>query len=240
MTAVRSPLIPDLGSDPEPDALIKEARRRQRRRYLAIALATATLIGGIGGVIAASSRGHRHPPGGQRGPSTPQAVRVSPQEHAPILAPALKAAWTNVLTWPVGFPAFGPYGGPKAYVDHLNAGHLSLHRFPWIAGGDYNPYVIAVGRKLVYVGSGGTMTISADLKGKPRVVGATTPFFAPSAVPGYVWLEFDGESGPLIRLPSDAIKLVEGTDAGLLIEVLRGSNDAVALWSPGAASRDLP
>jgi len=49
-----------------------------------------------------------------------------------------------------------------------------------------------------------------------------------------------GRPGPVITLPKGAVNLVEGTDAGLLLEIRRGHNFGLALWNPGAAPRALP
>jgi hypothetical protein len=75
------------------------------------------------------------------------------------------------MLWPVGYPAFGPDFAPPAYVADLTTGQLSQRPVPAIAGGDYQPYVINVGTRLVYVGSAGTMTIRATLKSRPGVLG---------------------------------------------------------------------
>jgi hypothetical protein len=115
---------------------------------------------------------------------------------------------------------------------------------------------VQAGRWLVYVG-GGTMAIRDDLTGKPRVLGST-PFFAPAASPGHVWLErfsgafaFQGRAsvwqvsvrtgrrGPAITLPRRSL-LLAGTDAGLLLKVPQGQDYGLALWRPGSALRTLP
>ncbi len=45
MTAAPPGWLPEAGIEPE--AVIREARRRQRRRWLAVAVATAVVIGGM-------------------------------------------------------------------------------------------------------------------------------------------------------------------------------------------------
>jgi hypothetical protein len=108
-----------------------------------------------------------------------------------------------------------------------------------------------------YVGSGGTTAIPASLTGRPRVPG-TTQFYAPSAAPDHVWLVryrngvlgqapvraqsvsiADDKLVPVITLPAAAAKLVEGTNAGLLLEI-RAPTFGLALWNPGAAPVALP
>jgi hypothetical protein len=116
---------------------------------------------------------------------------------------------------------------------------------------------VRAGRWLVYVGGQGTMAIGDGLTGTPRVL-SMTPFFAPAAAPGRVWLERirgdlgeggrasvwqvsvrTGHRGPVITLPRGA-SLVAGTDAGLLLQVPRGHDFGLALRSPGGALRALP
>jgi hypothetical protein len=79
-----------------------------------------------------------------------------------------------------------------------------------------------------------------------------TPFFAPAAAPGHVWLfrSRHGTRGPVtawqvpvaggapsppVTLPAGA-HLLRGTDAGLLLQVRQG----LALWGPGRKPRLLP
>ena len=105
----------------------------------------------------------------------------------------------------------------------------------------------------MYVGDGVATAIADDLTGRPRVLGPT-PFFAPAAAPGRVWLfQFrHGMQGPVrawtvalsggppsrpVTLPADAyLPAVRGTDAGLLVQVPQG----LALWNPGRAPAILP
>ena len=95
--------------------------------------------------------------------------------------------------------------------------------------------------------------LADDLTGRPRVLGPT-PFFAPAAAPGRVWLfQFQhGRQGPIrawtvalsggppsqpVTVPAGAyLPAVRGTDAGLLVQVPQG----LALWNPGGAPRILP
>jgi hypothetical protein len=50
--------LPDTRTEPE--ALIKEARRRQRRRWLTVGVAVAAVLAGVAGVAAGVAG---HPPG---------------------------------------------------------------------------------------------------------------------------------------------------------------------------------
>ena len=238
------------GADAELEALIKEARRRQRRRYLAAGAAVLAVLGGIAGVLTslhASGSAHRSRPSP---PRSPAAVEHVPRGPGPIP----RSVGTTVLMWPVGYPAFTSAGGPASYVDDLGTGRLAQSGAVAISAGDFQPLLARTGHWLVYVGKG-TMAIRDDLRGKPRVLGRT-PFFAPAASPGYVWLfrtrhlkrgQFQilarlvpvagSRAGPTVILPAGVnLPVIRGTDAGLLLQTRQG----LALWNPGAAPRILP
>jgi hypothetical protein len=244
--------LPDAGTEAE--ALIREARRRQHRRWVAAGVAIVTVAAGAAAVMAGSGAGSRPRPPGHHAVPTAPAHAIRPESPGLILA----GAATTVLMWPAAAPLFTPAGGPPAYVDDLSSGHLGKRQIPGITGCDCQPYLIGVGQRLVYVGSGGTTAIPAALNGTPRVLGSTQ-FFAPSAAPDHVWLirfhggylgqapvsvrsvpVTGGRPGPVITLPAGAADLVEGTGAGLLLEVHRGHDFGLALWSPGAAPIALP
>ena len=226
----------------EPEALIKEARRRQRRRWLAVGVAVAAVLAGVAGV-AAGVAGHRPGRPGPRGhPGSQVAAR---QAAAP--APIPRSIGTTLLMWPAGF---GQCCGPVT-VDDLGTDRLAQSHQPAIGTGDYQPLLAQARRWLVYVGNG-TAAIRDDLSGRPRVLGPT-PFFVPAAAPGRVWLfqfrhglqgpvrawtvPVTGDPpGPPITLPAAYLPAVRGTDAGLLLQVPQG----LALWNPGSPPRMLP
>jgi len=232
----------------EPEALIKEARRRQRRRWLVAGVAVAAVLAGVAGV-ADGVAGHSPGRLGPRG--HPRSQVAARQAAAP--GPIPRSIGTTLVMWPVGYPAFGPGGGPPAYVDDLSTGRLRQSQQPAIGAGDYQPLLVQAGRWLVYVGDGVTSAMRDDLTGRPRVLGPT-PFFAPAAAPGRVWLfQFEhGMQGPVrawtvalsggppsrpVTLPAGAyLPAVRGTDAGLVLQVPQG----LALWNPGRAPRILP
>jgi len=156
---------------------------------------------------------------------------------------------TDIVMWPVGYPAFGPEGGPPAYVANLASGRL-VERAVGIGAGDYQPLAVPAGRFLVYVGNG-TEAVSAQLTAAPRLLGST-PVFAPAASASHVWLEYSnphsdvltirlvavtgGPPGASLRLPSGT-RLLAGMRSGLLLV----NGDGLAeLWQPGAAPRLLP
>ncbi len=247
----------ELADAPDPglaaEALIQEARRRQRKRLRAIGLgvvvAMAAAVGGFASSRAGSQPEPTSPAGDSRNPPAPGQVPGG-------------IAQTLVL-WPVfsgPLPAFGPgCGGPEAYVDDLRTGRMSLRSIPCIAGGDFARTLLPVGRWVVYLTGSGVSALPGNLEGHRRVLGNGT--FAPSASPGQVWLETagappasdrggssravvqsvsvgDGKRGPVIVLP-EGTNLVEGTDAGLLLESRHGDVELFELWTPGAEPRQL-
>ena len=168
--------LPDARTGPE--ALIKEARRRQRRRWLAVGVAVAVVLAGVAG-LAAGVAGH---PPGRPGPRGHPGSQVAARQAA-TPAPIPRSIGTTLLMWPAGF---GQCCGPVA-VDNLGTGRLAQSQQPAIGVGDFQPLLAQVGRWLVYVDDGVATAIADDLTGRPRVLGPT-PFFAPAAAPGRVWL----------------------------------------------------
>ena len=242
------------GPGTEPEEVIREARRRQHRRWLAAAAAIAVVAGGAAAVIADSTGGRARPPGFHARLTAPvHAVRPVPPRRL-----ILPGAATTVVMWPVGYPLFTPTGGPPAYVADLGSGRLWKRQIPGIVGCDCRPYLIGVGERLVYVGSGGTTAIPASLTGRPRVLGSTQ-FFAPSAAPGHVWLVHyrngvlgqapvtvrpvpvtGGPAGEAVTLPAAAGLVIAGPDAGFLLELRHRFDFSLALWRPGGMPRNLP
>jgi hypothetical protein len=230
----------------EPEDLIKEARRRQRRRWLAagaagvVAIAAATyLVTGLAG--------HRHSRASAR--THPEKTTPAPLVRTP--PPIPRSIGTTVLWWPAGL---GQCCGAVA-VDNLTTGRITQGQEPDIAEGDFQPLLTRVGDWFVYVGNG-VSAIRDDLSGHPRVLGPAWSF-APAATPDDVWLfrtrndtqgpiqarlvpVAGGSPGPPITLPTGAwLPVVRGTDAGLLLPGWRG-HSALALWNPGSAPRTLP
>ena len=226
----------------QPEALIKEARRRQRRRYAAAGAAVVAVLGSAAGVAAGLHGPDSHLPSPHSGAGSPAAAGHAAGAPAPIP----HSLGTTVLMWPADS---GACCGPVA-IDNLSTGRLAQSQEPAISVGDYQPLLTRVGRWLVYVGDGAT-AIRDDLSGNPRVLGPTR-FFAPSAIPGHVWLfrARHGPQGPIqawqvpvaggapsppVTLPAGA-HLLRGTDAGLLLQIPHG----LALWNPGRKPRLLP
>ena len=234
--------LPDARTEPE--ALIKEARRRQHRRWLAVGVAVAVVLAGVAGV-AAGVAGHQP---GRPGPRSHPGSQVAARPAAGP-GPIPRSIGTTLVMWPAGF---GQCCGPVA-VANLSTGRLAQSQQPAIGPGDFQPLLAHVDRWLVYVGDGVVTAIADDLTGRPRVLGPT-PFFAPAAAPGRVWLfQFQhGMQGPIrawtvplsggppsrpVTLPADAyLPAVRGTDAGLLLQVRQG----LALWNPGSVPKILP
>jgi hypothetical protein len=227
------------GAGHDGEAVIREARRRQRRRQLIAGVAVVLALGGALGVFGAVSGSSR---------PRPEPAASEPGRALAATAGALGIGAT-VLMWPVGYPAFGPGYGPPAYLSDLATGRQAQRQIPGIIGCDCRPYLIAAGQQLVYAGSGGTTAIAADLTGKPRVLGATQ-FFAPSAAPGRVWLSYSRAGANFVRSvpvtggpPGQAVWLprgtwlIEGTDAGLLLQRQSG---VLEIWNPGERPITIP
>ena len=91
------------------EALIKEARRRQRRRYavtgLAVAAVLASALGAFAGLHGVSQPPPRRPPAGRSGPK-PAASHAA---GAPAPGRIPRSVDSTVLMWPVGSRA-GPLG----------------------------------------------------------------------------------------------------------------------------------
>jgi hypothetical protein len=228
-----APTVPDV----EPESLIiKEARRRQRRRYLVTALGVVVLLVGVSVIVTRSS--------GAR----PEKSKTQPSDSTARPRLAVSGTESSLLMWPVGPAVFTQDGGPPAYLENLQTGRLDQINFD-VSAGDYQPLVATTGQWLVYVGDG-VEAVRDDLRGPARILGST-PFFAPSATPGSVWLESNlsgivrvrevkvsgGPPGPAFTLP-DGSRLVEGTDAGLLLT--GGPLGRLELWKPGGSPRTPP
>ena len=229
----------------DPDALIREARRRQRRRYLAIAGALAAAVAGlVSAALAASGSGTGKPI------RPTSATSPRPSRPSPPTAPAIpRSVRATVLIWTYQHPTWLERPGSNGFRHSWK---------PVIAVGDHQPTLIRVGRWLVYVGDG-TSAIRDDLSGRPRKlwtrVRGQPQLFKPAAKPGHVWLTFvngrlwpqgqerarlvsvpAGRPGQSVTLPKREV-LVSGTDRGLL---LMGEYGRLELWSPGDRPRPLP
>ena len=210
---------------PEPEALIKEARRRQRRRWLAAGVAVTVVLAGAAGV-AADVAGH---PPGRPGPRGHPRSQVAPRQAA-APGPIPRSIGTTLLMWPTDS---GQCCEPVA-VDDLGTGRLAQRQQPAIGAGDFQPLLAQAGRWLVYVSNGGVTAIRDDLTGRPRVLGPT-PFFAPAAAPGRVWL-FQVQHGPGVGYDTCKVLRILDVVTGKLISFRaprapRGGCPAVSTWS---------
>jgi hypothetical protein len=227
---------------PGTEALIKEARRRQRRRYVATGVAVAAMLAAALGVSA-----------GLHGGSGPR----RPAAHGPGLAAGHSAgppvpglipgnAGTTVLMW--------PGQDYKIDLDNLHTGKLG-QAIPVVDPGEYQPIMLVSGW-IVYVSNSSVWATDA-VTGKTHVLGKTLAF-APSAAPGDVWLEYGsyrptvtavtvrpvpvagGRPGPPVTLPRGT-QLVAGTGAGLLLEPRFSEvGGPFRLWTPGTTPTALP
>ncbi len=134
---------------PQPEDLIKEARRRQRRRYAVVSLVVGSLVGAVAGASEELGGGRSGRPGP---PAHHQAAVPAPVKVATV--PLLVSGTdTSLLMWPVG-PAYFSADGPTAYYEDLGTGRVRESGQPAISAGDYQPLLAAAGRWLVYVGNG--------------------------------------------------------------------------------------
>ncbi len=223
------------------EALIREARRRQRRRYLIVGVAI-TVLGALAGTLTALTV-----PGGphHRVAVAPRKLARKPAPRPAGPGPIPRNVGTTLLLWPGGSPPTDATGSSDAYADNLTTGQLAVNGAADIGLGDYQPLVVRTGDWIVYVGNGAT-AIRASLTGPAHVLG-TTPFFFPAAEPGHVWLWYGrtirlasasgGPLGPAITLPPGS-QPVAGTDAGLLLD--NNNNNQTELWQPAVAPRVLP
>jgi hypothetical protein len=84
----------------EPEAVIREARRRQRRRQFVIGLAVVAVLAGAAGLVAGIGS-----PGAPRRVSQPRPKPSAPALRRPALpGPIPRSVDTTVLMWPVGYP----------------------------------------------------------------------------------------------------------------------------------------
>ncbi len=229
--------------EPDPAALIREARRRQRRRYALTGLALATALASIGVGLGLPGGGGA---GGAAGRPRSASPQPRPGSHAqlPKAPPIPRSVGTTILMWDASI-------GPPV-LDNLSTRRSRQGRMMDISVGDYDNNLLQSGRWIIWVGNGAT-AIRGDLSGRPHVVGKT-PQFVPAARPGYLWLLYrsgktwasaqtarlasiaTGKLGPRVLLPSHIWPL-RGTAAGLL---LAGDHGALELWNPGSALRPVP
>lgn len=227
------------------EALIKEARRRQRKRHAATGVAIAAVLAAAIGAFAS-----HHGASGPQRPSPPRAGPAAGHSAGPQIPGLIpRSVNTTVLMWPTGPEQDGTIG-----LDNLRTGTLG-RATPVVDPGEYQP-IMSVSGWIVYVRSNRVWATNA-VTGKTHVLGNTLAF-APSAAPGDVWLEYGyyqsgataltarsvpvagGRHGPPLTLPRGT-QLIAGTDAGLLLEPLGGEvRGPFWLWTPGAAPRALP
>jgi hypothetical protein len=238
--------LPDAGTEPE--ALIREARRRQRRRWLAAGMAMVTVIAGAAAVIAGSGAGSRpRPPGSPTAAPSPLPTKPARMTGQPLprdaglwlLLGGHRPAWLSVPTGrtePIrGLPQRG-----NGYQLIRIAGGWAAQPFPAFACDNCAPGPLPV----YYVADGSRVASrigAADLT-------------APAATPGALWLvsyrrgadmstaagnaqevSVTGATlGPRLRLPAGYV-IDQGTRTGLLlVQELAGSGPVrYELWDPG-------
>lgn len=218
-----------------PQAIIPEARWRERSRRLRIGLVVVLILaiaGTVGGWLGS---------GGGRTPTTPAGL---PDNVPSVDANALDH--TTVLLWPPGalpattrWPAGPLINVTPVLVEHVGTGRLSIRVLP---GSDSRESILDVGRYLVYDGDRGVSALANNFKGRVRLLGHATSF-VPSITPDQVWLVHkhgvqavsvaSGRLGLVVMLPPHT-EIIRGTDAGFLLLTQRGE---LELWRSGAAPR---
>ena len=226
---------------PGVEALIKEARRRQRRRYAATGVAVLAVLAAALGASAGLHGASRPRQASQPRP------RLAAGPHVPGPIPGSVNA--TVLMWPAGQGQDGIIG-----LDNLRTGQRG-QAAPVVDPGENQPIMLISGW-IVYVSDNSVQAANAAT-GKTRLLGRTLAFAA-SAAPGDAWLEYGyyepstravtvrsvpvagGRAGPPITLPRGT-QLIAGTDAGLLLEPRFGEvRGPFWLWTPGTAPKALP
>jgi hypothetical protein len=233
VSSTKAPFEIQQSSTAEAEALIREARKRQRRRHL-VAGAVAVVVLGV--VVANSVLG------GARHPSAPKRPAVA--HPRPAVRPvagriAGRPGPTNstVLMWPVGSGQDG-----TIYLDNLRTGRLGWAT-PVVDPGEFQP-VMVVDRRIVYV-TGNGVSATGALTGRTLLLGKAFAF-APSATPAHIWLD-DGTGvvrsvsvvsalrGPSIVLPPRT-RLIAGMADGLLL----AAGNRLELSRSGSPPRTLP
>ncbi|MGH2875272.1 MAG: hypothetical protein ACRDNJ_10160 [Solirubrobacteraceae bacterium] len=157
--------------------------------------------------------------------------------------------------WPAGGP------GTTVRVDQLGTGSVAVRRIPGIAPGDFPDQIVPLGRRLIYDGDDGMISVIADdhlsATAHPQLLGAAS-WFVPS-VGGRVLLVNEdkygfpvsarpvtvstGARGAAITLPRGTGELIEGTARGLLLLRLtaphRSDGGILELWRPRRRPRRL-
>ena len=240
--------LPDAGTELE--AVIREARRRQRRRWLAAGVAMVTVVAGAAAVIAGSGAGSRpRPPGSPTAAPSPLPTKPARMTGQPLprdasvwlLLGGHSPAWLSVPTGrtePIrGLPPSG-----NGYQLIRIAGGWAAQPFPV---GNVGCDSCAPGQLPVYYVADGSRVASR--------IGAAD-LTAPAAAPGALWLvsyrrgadmstavgnaqevSVTGATlGPRLRLPAGYV-IDQGTRAGLLlVQELAGSSPVrYELWDPG-------
>ena len=137
-------MVPAPGPGAEAEALIKEARRRQRRRYAVTGLAVAAVLASALGAFAGLHRVSQPPPAGRQR-AGPARSRRQPRRRPQAPGRIPRSVDSTVLMWPVGS---GQARG--IYLDNLRTRRLRQAYTPSVDPGEFQPLMPA-GRWLVYV-----------------------------------------------------------------------------------------
>ncbi len=196
--------LPDAGTEPE--AVIREARRRQRRRWLAAGVAMVTVAAGAAAVIAGSGAGGRPRP-----PGRPATVTVKPAPSAMSGLPMPAGSSVRLLLTgrrPVWFSLATRRAEPIKGLPWHRAGY----RFIRVVGGwSAQPYPAGPGCLPTCAGPPLPNYFIAD--GSPRAARIAPGFgVAASGGNGAVWLITFRRSG--VNIGTTPARAQEVTTAG--------------------------
>jgi len=128
-----------MGGETDAEALIKEARRRQHRCYLATGIVVVAVVASTAGALA----GMRGPGGRHAGRPAAHKAKSPATAGRTIPAPAQipRSVDTTLLVWPAGL---GQCCGAVA-IDNLSTRRLAQRGQPDIGLGDFQPLLTHVG-----------------------------------------------------------------------------------------------
>ena len=140
-----------------PEALIQEARRRQHRRWLAVAVVAAVVIGGAAAVIADPTGGRPRPPGSHARPAHPHGLPAAAVHNAATLVMVSQTRLPKEysLSLAAGFGAVWlPGAGVTYQVDEATGKIVRAIPTPGTRGGCPCASSIAAGAGAVWVTRG--------------------------------------------------------------------------------------
>ena len=214
---------PPLREGPDAEALIKEARRLRRRRWL---IGTSLMVLVIVSATVAITLSSRH------GQSSPGLTFEAPPSLLPGRAPLAQ----SILVSPAGFPGTMSGGRPTelTVIDPANATHHgvqpfssnTLETFPWVASGDDLVAVNGLQDTETIPQVGTAVAFSPTRAQSIRTLGRAS-YVVDAFTPGDIWLVVDPGFGG--TLAADSGCTVE--EVSLAGRVLVGSRSYPCDWT---------